>query len=360
MIPKKYYFDDDILKQENDKIFKKTWQQVCFKSDLQFNNDYYTFLVGGIEGVIQNFDGELRAFSNYCPHRFSCLQTEKKGNRTLQCPYHRLQFNVNGIPTNKTIGDEYDYQQLKLQEWHIDTCGTLIFVCFDKPKTSLKEFLGNQFDYLEKLSSCLGEEIYYGEQLILANWKILIQNSMEFDHVPSVHPNTFSKLIQKPLKVIDQGANAPLIKYTTLFRQHTRDEKIIEKLYNRFCKTNYFADHPSYNYLLLYPLLTIGHSNGPVSFFKYTPSSADTTQLEIRTFAPKLLVQNSDYLALFNSNLPYINDFINRLAEEDKYICELIYRGLKSSPEINYLNSYASGDFLIEKFDTYYSKMLIE
>jgi phenylpropionate dioxygenase-like ring-hydroxylating dioxygenase large terminal subunit len=357
MIPVRYYFDDEILNRENEKIFQSSWQPVCLKSDLENNNDFYTFLIGGIEGVIQNFHGKLRAFTNSCPHRFSCLQSDKSGNRPLQCPYHRLQFNEHGKPINKTLGEDYSYELMKLQDWNLELCGQLIFVCLNNPTYNLKEYLGPQFAYIENLTNDLGDEIFSEEQKIEANWKIVIQNTMEFDHVFSVHPKTFTEIIQKPLEVLELDATMPSIRYRTLLKELSREDRATQKIFQKFCATSYFSNIPCYEYFLLFPLLTVGHTNGPVSFFRYTPISANETSLEMRTWSPKAHNQNEDYLKFTTKIFPVITAFIKKLSLEDKQICEAVFRGLKSAPKEGKM-LFANGDFLIEKFQKYYKSFI--
>ncbi len=353
MIPIEYYFDDKIFVIENEKIFQSNWQPLCFKGDLPNNNDFAIFRVGGVEVVIQNFQGLIKAFSNVCPHRFSCLQSGRMGNRVLQCPYHRLQFNHFGESINKPLGEDYPYTQLKLYEWHIDVCGQLVFVSFNKPSKSLKEYLGACFVYIENITNSIGEEIFVEEQLIEANWKLVIQNTIEFDHAFSVHPKTFAELVQKPLEILDLEAPSPLIHYRTRCKNLSREERFTQKIFKQFCNTTYFSDYPCYEHFYLFPLLTVGHCNGPVSFFRYTPISPSQTLLQIRVWSPKAVVENEDYAKLTLKLFPSIVDFIKKLSLEDKEICEAVFRGVMSAPK-DMKMIFSKGDFLIEKFQESY------
>ena len=80
-----YYHLPEVFKTEQEKIFKKVWNFVAFTYDLQNENDFVTLTIDSAPIVIQNFKGQIKAFSNIFSNRFSLLQTEKKGNRRLFC-----------------------------------------------------------------------------------------------------------------------------------------------------------------------------------------------------------------------------------------------------------------------------------
>ena len=48
--------------------------------------------------MVQNFQGELRAFDNVCLHRGAELQWETEGVRPLTCRYHGWGYDAGGEP----------------------------------------------------------------------------------------------------------------------------------------------------------------------------------------------------------------------------------------------------------------------
>ena len=65
--------------------------------DLARPGDFLTFDLLETPILLRNFDGELRAFLNVCPHRHSRLTDKPRGNaEKLRCQYHGWEFNADG------------------------------------------------------------------------------------------------------------------------------------------------------------------------------------------------------------------------------------------------------------------------
>jgi phenylpropionate dioxygenase-like ring-hydroxylating dioxygenase large terminal subunit len=96
LIHPKYYYGESVKKLEFDKIFSKNWIFAGMTSDFSENNAFVTLNIFGYPVIIQNFNGELKAFENICPHRFNKIQTKAKGTRFFMCSYHNWAFDKNG------------------------------------------------------------------------------------------------------------------------------------------------------------------------------------------------------------------------------------------------------------------------
>ena len=58
------YTCNEVLKNENEKIFKKAWHFAGIKKDYDTENKFKTFNIAGIPVVVQNLNGEIKAFKN--------------------------------------------------------------------------------------------------------------------------------------------------------------------------------------------------------------------------------------------------------------------------------------------------------
>src|SRR4051794_4455354 len=89
-LPYRLYTDPQVLTEEKEKIFARTWQFVGHESQLQNPGDYLTCEVAEEPiVVVRGNDGVLRAFYNVCPHRATKLERGEQGNKKiLQCGYH--------------------------------------------------------------------------------------------------------------------------------------------------------------------------------------------------------------------------------------------------------------------------------
>lgn len=239
-IPPAAYLDPAIFAEEQRRLFRGQWQPVAMLSDLGSRNDFVVASVGGREVVIQNFGGSLGAFTNACPHRFSAIQTAPRGNRVLQCPYHRWTFDSEGLPSTIPLRDDYaclDAEapgERRLERWHLEVCGQMVFVCQASAPVPLRDHLGNLYEWIAAVTDALGHEIEGFETVIAANWKVIMQNTVEFGHVFSVHPETFRPLVDLPLRVMDRDASAPHIRYLTAMKASREFARIDTMLARHF------------------------------------------------------------------------------------------------------------------------------
>src|SRR6478735_3558170 len=76
------YTDARIFREEQEKIFSRTWIIACHESELPAPFDYRTFRhpSGQDLVLVRGDDGEVRAFFNICPHRGNTLVREPSGS----------------------------------------------------------------------------------------------------------------------------------------------------------------------------------------------------------------------------------------------------------------------------------------
>jgi choline monooxygenase len=150
--------------------------------------------------LIRNFDGELRAFLNVCPHRHSRLTDKPRGNtEKLRCQYHGWEFNQDGhtgkIPDAKVFRP-WDRDNSCLKQFHLDTCGDLVFVNFSDNPVSLREWIGPLWEQWQSYGGAYRHSQSW-EKDFPCNWKVVLENSLESYHIPEVHPKTFKEFPQE-------------------------------------------------------------------------------------------------------------------------------------------------------------------
>ena len=193
-LPWSWYTDPAVLKLEQERIFRRSWQYVGRSDEVAESGSFVATRVGDVPVVlVRDEESALRAFLNVCRHRGS-LVCEGSGKRaTLQCPYHAWTYGLDGklvaAPRFSREGGT-DHGELGLVRLPLDTWGPLIFVNPDCDAPPLSEFLGEvperirtagiDFDalrFLERVESELD-----------ANWKISAENYLECYHCPVAHP----------------------------------------------------------------------------------------------------------------------------------------------------------------------------
>ena len=327
-IAPKHYFDLDIFKSEQDTVFSKNWIFVGFKTDLQSNNDFITTKIASIPVVIQNFNGVLKAFLNVCSHRFSLLQTDKKGNRPLLCPYHGWAYNNEGLPFGipkqpyfKTFTDQ-ELCDLKLREFELDVCGDLIFIKIKASEQKLNTYLGEYFDLLQQISQAKSKLIDVNAFKISANWKILIENTLESYHVNLVHAETFRKLGAKGLDFNFNGLHSSWDAELNL----KDDDVKLKKIHNNYEPRIFQLDH--YKHIFIYPNLLVSTTYG-ISFNFSKIDAIDPAFSEFTSYV--FTAKTNEENAVTEYYEKSLIDFNRSVFNEDKVICESVQQGVVKS-----------------------------
>ena len=103
-MPGDYYTSPDILAEENERIFARSWHCVGRASALAAPGDYVLRTIAGESLIIlRDRRGDLRAFFNVCRHRGTRLCEAASGHfsETIQCPYHAWTYTTDGRRSGK-------------------------------------------------------------------------------------------------------------------------------------------------------------------------------------------------------------------------------------------------------------------
>jgi phenylpropionate dioxygenase-like ring-hydroxylating dioxygenase large terminal subunit len=199
-IPNYYYCSEKILNFEKEILFEGLWHYVGLMSSFKNENDFITIQIGNKFIVVQKFKNDIKAFQNICTHRFKKIQTKNSGNRPLMCQYHGWSYNENGIPYGIPMKSEFQnlneasLQKLCLEEYKIDYVGEFIFINISKTAISLKDYLNEDYNLISNISSAIGKRHSVKRYNFKANWKLVIENTLEGYHLSTVHPLTFGKI----------------------------------------------------------------------------------------------------------------------------------------------------------------------
>jgi len=151
------FVDQEIYRDEQERIFGRCWLYVAHESQLPKPGDFLTHDMGEEPIIVcRDTGGQIRVFVNSCRHRGNRICRLDRGNtRTFQCSYHGWTYDTQGKLVGVPQFREAYYGELKREDWglievpRVESFRGLIFACFDEQAESLDAYLGDMKWYLD-------------------------------------------------------------------------------------------------------------------------------------------------------------------------------------------------------------------
>lgn len=198
-VAREAFVRDDVMEEEYEKIFGKCWLYVGHESEFRKPGDFVSRTIARRNLLVtRDKSGTINAFFNTCPHRGSTVCRERSGNaKNFQCFYHGWVFGNDGAlksqPGKESYGEDFASSGAGnlVAVPRFDSYAGFCFVSFDPDIVPLPDYLAGAKEYLDIISSFSesGMGISKGAQeyAIRANWKLLVENSVDGYHAISTH-----------------------------------------------------------------------------------------------------------------------------------------------------------------------------
>jgi len=201
-VNRRAFTDTEILEIEKREIFDKSWLYAGHVSEIAQPGDFVTRRVGGRPLIlVRDRMHQPHALLNSCPHRGNIVCREGAGSaHNFVCFYHAWNFDLDGslagVPGEESYTPAFERSAMGLKPVpRFENYKGMLFVCFDPGAEDLVSYLGNAREYLDYMLDFGGEdvEIVRGSQAysMKANWKLLIENSIDGYHAISTHYRYF-------------------------------------------------------------------------------------------------------------------------------------------------------------------------
>ncbi|MDX6472201.1 MAG: choline monooxygenase [Gaiellaceae bacterium] len=199
-LPYSWYADPEILRREQERIFRSSWQYVGHLGQLPGPGTFFTARAGRTPVVVtRSRDGALNALLNVCRHRGFPVAEGAGARATLQCPYHAWTYELDGSLRSAPRSEEephFPKDELGLCRVAVDTWGPFVFVNAQRDAEPLAEALGSMPAQVAELGLDVDSLVFYTrwETEVAANWKIVCENFLECYHCQVAHPQLASVL----------------------------------------------------------------------------------------------------------------------------------------------------------------------
>jgi choline monooxygenase len=191
-------------------LFKRVPMVYCPSAAMAQNGTYVARTLAGVPLVaVRGDDGVVRAFHNACRHRGMMLVEGSGSAHNFVCPYHAWVYGLDGA-FKRGADDEgfpgFDAAAHGLVQVHAQERGGLVFVTQKEPIS--EGALAQLPDLVEP-----GQEVFeYTSFIDDANWKLLLETSMEGYHIKALHRESFYPFGFDNLNVVETyGTNSRIV-----------------------------------------------------------------------------------------------------------------------------------------------------
>ncbi len=271
-LPWSWYSDPEVLRREQERIFRKAWQYVGHAGRVVDDGARFAAWAGDVPVLVVRDGEEIRAFVNVCRHRGSLLADGDGTGKTIQCPYHAWTYGLDGslrAAPRSEREEGFEPEGLSLVPMRLETWGPFLFVNADADAAPLAETLGPVPELVP-----VDDLVFHmrDEYELAANWKIGCENYLECYHCPVAHKGFSAAYDVDP----DEYRLEPTGEHVLSQFAHTREEGGQGQFHFVWpnLKINVLAGKPN---LSIGPLLPSGpeRSSGFLDYFFASDADGD-------------------------------------------------------------------------------------
>ncbi len=200
ILPVEAYTSPAWYHREQERIFSRTWACAGFSDDITAPGEYLS-VQAGLNNlfVVMGRDERLRAFHNICRHRGTQLiRPAGKTASALRCPYHDWTYNLEGeligVPRRREEFPDIDPSRLSLFPASVGVWRGMLWVHPEPDAAPVNEWFGAVEPDLgpHRVDELVERKQFRTEQIIEANWKVVVENFIDGYHLKHLHSGTLA------------------------------------------------------------------------------------------------------------------------------------------------------------------------
>lgn len=202
------FTDEAVRMREQALVFDRSWLYLGHASELAEKGAYRRRNVAGRSIIfVRGQDDVVRAFHNTCPHRGAIVARQDAGTaKAFQCFYHAWTFDTKGalvgIPGKDAYSDDcFERSERSLREVpRLAEYRGFWFMSMQADIIGLEEYLAGATEFIDLMidQSPSGQlKVVHGSHKysMRANWKLLVENSVDGYHGMPTHQTYFDYVI---------------------------------------------------------------------------------------------------------------------------------------------------------------------
>ncbi|MEM6848547.1 MAG: aromatic ring-hydroxylating dioxygenase subunit alpha [Pseudomonadota bacterium] len=340
------YTDPEVFTAEQAELFDKGWVTIGRSGCVSEPGDYVTARLGLRPiAVVRQKDGSLKAFANFCLHRYARLLDGTGNANSIVCPYHAWTYSTAGQLVGVPDGQGFcnvETKSLYLEELACEEYLGFIFVARDKTLAPVSERLAPLAALVEPygLDGWQDRHVVHEEEWD-GNWKFVIENFIESYHTTYAHKGSIGPT--NPTRLAEQGPTGH-----EFFSIHSNSyrPKDLPPMHNPRLTAE---DRNKFHVIGLYPNGLAAIDANFMWWMALEPKAANKTNARWGlSFAPETMAGEADPQAFIAD----VTKIIEIATEEDKDMVERAQDGANfASAEPGYLHDWL--EVYVHEFQAY-------
>ncbi len=325
-LPAAAYSHVSHYRAECDRIFRKEWLLVASAEQLREPGDYVALdLVGEPIVVVRDADGEVRALSSVCRHRYMLVAEPGTRGRTdcLTCPYHRWRYDLDGRLTSAPFMgdvDGFERESHRLPSFPVEIWEGLVFVSLDPEPPPLAPRLQPVRDALARYRVAGARQVAFYDKVWNCNWKVAVENASECYHHLGTHEELLEAVVPSRGTYAAAGGPGYAVHRTPVAQGSDWGIPAND------IDTGLLAeDLEEMAVFTIFPCTLVLNAGPLVLWFSFLPEGVDRCRFLNGFLAPPALADaglvDEDEMA----------QFMNEVNDQDERIVELVQRGVGSA-----------------------------
>ncbi len=337
-LPASCYLDPLTFELERQVVFGEAWQLAAFSTDVAAPGSYATGVLGDRSFLVTRDDaGTLRAFHNVCQHRGATLASGCGRRKTVQCDYHGWTYGLDG-GLRRAPGMRAPSGGVRLRQVHVEERAPFVFVSPADDPPPFDDAFASLFAYLAEQRLDLAAIAARGRPVrrtfdLAANWKIVMENSLECYHCSIAHPGIADTLdLDRYAHRLERWWSVQGAPMRTTSRKADGALGATSRAAARSGNGFEFS-----RFVFVYPNL----------FFEIYPGSASFAVLIVRPL--NAVTTRSEHVKFLAPDVDPVEEaewdtFVDQVIREDIALCERVQDGMRSGAiEAGILNLYGEG-----------------
>ena len=285
ILPVDAYTSQAWFDRERELIFSRTWACAGFAEDLTEPGQYLS-VQAGLNNIFVVMDGDrrLRAFHNICRHRGTQLIRAVGRAAALRCPYHDWTYDFDGrlvgVPRRADEFPDLDPAGISLFPASVGIWRGMLWVHPDADAPSLAKWFGPIEPHLgpHRVEELVEVERLRTDDVIRANWKIVVENYVDAYHLKHLHSATLAMYDHDRIESGWHGPHFAFREPLTARYEAAVDRESPLPLIDHVPRERIGAWVP-----MLFPGIGLAENESTWSIFHVEPLAPDRTRVVTRT-----------------------------------------------------------------------------